>query len=97
MINIRESLIWYLKDIIHNDGCKQCFSSYIVREVEKSNKDIENEVLYLLEKGDKEIKDMLYSIIINIPSWYFKNSTLIKIIEDEFNEDTRDINFKDLY
>ena len=96
-MNIREGLIWYLKDIIHNDGCKECFSSYIVREVERFDKDIENEVLYLLDNGDKEIKDMLYSIIVNTPSWYFKNSILIKMIEDKFKEDTKDINFEDLY
>ena len=97
-MNDRENIIWVLDEIINRDGCKHCFEEYISKEIKvRYNQTIENDILDLMENGKEEIKETLTDIILNMPSWFFRNVTLIKMIDDKFNEDTKDVNFEDLY
>ena len=96
-MNDRDNLIWYLKDIISNDGCKHCFQEYIKNEIGRFNKTIENDILDLMVNSEEGLKEMLIDIILQMPSWYFNNETITKMIEDKFNEDAKDINYEDLY
>lgn len=93
----RDNIIWSLKNIIDDDGCKHCFEEYISKEIGRYNKNIETTILDLMENGEEEVKEMLTNVILNMPSWYFKNDILKKMIDDKFNEDTKNINFEDLY
>ena len=91
----RESLIWSIRDIINNDGCPHCFQVYIKQELGRYNKNIENEIVYLLTNGEKDIKEKLFNIITNMPSWLFKSEEIIDIIKKENEYDNLD--YESLY
>ena len=94
----KKNIISMLNGIIHYDECQHCFEEYIRKEINiRYNNTIENDILDLMKNGEEEIKETLSNIILNMASFHFKNEKLVKMIDDKFNEDTKDIDFEDLY